>query len=116
MARAKRKRVPQPSRKGDWQLWFANSQVEADWEQFCASARNAAHNAYVAIASDPRRHTSRQARLHGDLATWKKDNRTSLEQWQYEATGAARIWYAIEDDKKSLWMTLASIGHPKRTE
>jgi hypothetical protein len=39
-----------------------------------------------------------------------------LEQWQHEVTGAGRVWYVIDDDRRTAWMTDASPGHPKETE
>lgn len=41
---------------------------------------------------------------------------TPLEQWQYEVTGGGRIWYAIDDDARTLWITRAGAGHPKQTD
>ncbi|WP_218002952.1 hypothetical protein [Nocardia asiatica] len=39
-----------------------------------------------------------------------------LEQWQYEITGGGRIWYAIDDADRILYLTLAGTGHPRQTE
>jgi hypothetical protein len=39
-----------------------------------------------------------------------------MEQWQYEVTGAGRTWYCIDDRRKTVWMTAASVGHPKASE
>jgi hypothetical protein len=39
-----------------------------------------------------------------------------LEQWQVEVTAGGRIWYCIDDDRRTVWMTAASVGHPKATE
>lgn len=39
-----------------------------------------------------------------------------LEQWQYEVTGAGRIWYCIDDERHVLYLTLATLGHPRQTE
>jgi len=40
----------------------------------------------------------------------------TLEQWQYEVTGGGRIWYCIDDDRHTVWLTLASVGHPAQTD
>jgi hypothetical protein len=37
-----------------------------------------------------------------------------MEQWQY--AGGGRLWYVIDDDKSTVWLTEASPGHPKATE
>ncbi|MEU1985911.1 hypothetical protein [Nocardia sp. NPDC019395] len=50
-----------------------------------------------------------------DLARVKVDA-AELEQWQYEVTGGGRIWYAIDDASRTLWITQAGPGHPKRTD
>lgn len=39
-----------------------------------------------------------------------------MEQWQYEVTSGGRIWYGIDDVKRTIWMTHAGTGHPKATE
>jgi hypothetical protein len=39
-----------------------------------------------------------------------------LEQVQYEVTGAGRIWYCIDDERRVVYVTLAMLGHPRQTE
>jgi hypothetical protein len=39
-----------------------------------------------------------------------------LDQWQLEPTSGGRIWYAIDDDERVLWITQAGTGHPKQTD
>jgi hypothetical protein len=39
-----------------------------------------------------------------------------LEQWQYEVTGGGRIWYLVDIDKNTVWITYAGTGHPKATD
>ena len=36
--------------------------------------------------------------------------------WQYEVTGGGRLWYVIDDQTKTVWLTEATTGHPKVTE
>jgi len=45
----------------------------------------------------------------------KVDN-AELEQWQYEVSGGGRIWYAIDDERGTLWITQAGTGHPRQTD
>jgi hypothetical protein len=58
---------------------------------------------------------SRHTRLHGDLATKLFEGR-DLEQWQIEVTGGGRVWYAVDDEKRTVWLTHAATRHPKVTE
>ncbi|MEK6721356.1 MAG: hypothetical protein AABZ33_11910 [Chloroflexota bacterium] len=53
--------------------------------------------------------------MKGELGARSIGGRT-LEQWQLEVTGAGRLWYAIDDDRRTVILTLASVGHPKSTE
>jgi len=39
-----------------------------------------------------------------------------LDQWQYEVTGAGRIWYLVDEEGRTCWITFASPGHPGATD
>jgi hypothetical protein len=69
------------------------------------------------MTRDPRDRTNprRQHPLRGELAVHVVSGRP-LEQWQYEVTGAGRVWYCIGDGARTVWLTAASTGHPKGTE
>ena len=43
-------------------------------------------------------------------------NGVAMEQWQYEVTSGGRLWYCIDDAKRTVWLTGAMTGHPKSTE
>jgi hypothetical protein len=112
-----------PRRRGpvepakEWELRFATNRVAKGWADLKAQFPNPLRDAYDAIASDPRCRTRprRQWPLKGQLATRTIGGRT-LEQWQYEVTGAARIWYCPDDENHVVWVTHAAVGHPKATE
>jgi hypothetical protein len=53
--------------------------------------------------------------LAGSLATATVGGK-ALEQWQYEVTGAGRIWYCPDLERRVIHLTLVSVGHPKKTE
>ena len=67
------------------------------------------------ITSDPRDRTDRQHPLKGSLGR-RLVNGVEMEQWQYEVTGAGRLWYCIDDAHRTVWLTDATVGHPKGTE
>jgi hypothetical protein len=73
--------------------------------------------AFEAIRADPRPRSSpeRHHRLKGSLGetVWKGE---PLEQWQYEVTGGGRVWYVIDDVRRTAWITYAGTGHPKTTD
>jgi hypothetical protein len=93
-------------------------QGECGWEDLCAQAPGAARDCYDALTRDPRDRSASSSRIHqlkGDLATRDVKGR-KLEQWQYEITGAGRLWYCIDDQRRIVWLTNATPGHPKATE
>ena len=73
--------------------------------------------AFDAIRANPRSRSvpERHHRLKGSLGTaaWKGE---ALEQWQYEVTGGGRIWYVIDDVRRTAWIIHAGTGHPKATD
>lgn len=116
MAKSKRKdRVAPPAGPGQWELRFGTSAAVKGWENLCAQAPGPTSEAFDHLRTNPRAKSSRQAQLKGDLATRKVQDRT-LEQWQYEVTGGGRIWYVVDDDVHTLWITEAGVGHPSRTD
>lgn len=111
-------RVAPPPRPGDWELRFATSEAAAGWEELSAQAAGPTRDCYDVLSRDPRdraRSSSRQHQLKGNLAT-RELKGAQLEQWQYEVTGAGRVWYCIDDEHRRVLVTLATMGHPKSTE
>lgn len=104
-----------PPAAGGWNFRFATSDAAKGWEHICAVAAASARVAWERITKDPRQRDSRQHPLRGNLGT-RYVNGRELEQWQYEVTAGGRIWYCIDDETRTVWMTGASPGHPKSTQ
>lgn len=85
------------------------------WEQICSAASANARVAWETLTEDPRTRTERQHRLRGDLGSRDVSGQT-MEQWQYEVTSGGRLWYCIDDDRRTVWLMDAMVGHPKATE
>lgn len=70
-----------------------------------------------AIRSNPRpaESTDRHHRLKSELA-FVINGGVRMEHWQYEVTGGGRIWYYIDDAKRTVWLDYAGVGHPKATD
>jgi hypothetical protein len=110
-------RAAPPAIAGEYELRFAESAAADGWEQLARQAPANLRRAYDALRVDPRSKISpeRQHRLKGSLASasWKGQE---LERWQYEVTGGGRIWYVIDDERRTVWLTYAGTGHPRATE
>lgn len=81
----------------------------------CARRPENLDRARVAMTSEPRRIDRRQHPLKGSLGIVKVGG-GALRQWQYEVTSGGRIWFAIDDENRTPWITYAGTGHPRRTD
>jgi hypothetical protein len=111
----RKERVAPPPTADGWDFRFATTDAIKGWEQICSAAPANARSAWARITTDPRQRDSRQHPLKGSLGS-RLVNGTDMEQWQYEVTAGGRIWYRIDDGRVTVWMTDASVGHPKATE
>ena len=108
-------RVAPPPATGGWDFRFATNDAVKGSEQICSAAASNARTAWEQITSDPLHMDTRQHRLRGSLGD-RAVNGVEMEQWQYEVTAGGRVWYFIDDDRRTVWMTDASVDHPKATE
>jgi hypothetical protein len=108
--------APPPARQ-EYTLRFENNDAAAGWEILCKQAPGATRSAWLALTTTPRpvTPTHRHHRLKLDLATVRRKGQP-LEQWQYEVTGGGRIWYLVDDERRTCWITYAGLGHPKATD
>lgn len=108
-------RVAPPPKPGEWELRHATGESANGWDELCARAPGPTRECYDALTKSLRSHSSRQHPLKGELGT-RDIKGERLEQWQYEVTGAGRVWYCIDDTHRRVLLTLATTGHPKATE
>lgn len=101
----------------EYDIRFANSSAADGWEILARQAPANLRRAHDAMRANPRAMTApdHHHRLKGALSTgtWKGQ---SHERWQYEVTGGGRIWYLIDDARRTLWITYAGTGHPRETD
>lgn len=115
MSRKRGGRVPPPPPDGGWILRFDGDSAADGWEQVISQFPGPTRRAFEILETEPAARSERQHQLHGSESTTVVGGR-ALEQWQYELTGGARILYAIDSEKRIVWIIEASTGHPKHTE
>ena len=111
----RRERVAPPPSKDGWDFRFGTSDAAKGWDQVCSAAPANACTAWDRITAEPRDRSDRQHPLKGSLSA-RVVNGLQMEQWQYEVTGAGRLWYCIDDEHHTVWLTDAATGRPKATE
>ena len=93
----------------------ADRQAGANWATMETQIPKLLADAYNAITMKPRDVTMSQYQLKDKLSTVTVDGEV-YEQWQYKVSGASRLWYAIDDERRILWLTSAGMAHPKTTD
>lgn len=109
-------RVPRPPVGEQWDLRFTSKGDVAAWDELCRKAPGNCAEMHDRLTADPRqaRNPARHHRLKGSLAVGRHGGDT-LEQWQYEVTGAGRVWFLIDDRRRRVLLTKIAIGHPSET-
>lgn len=110
-------RVAPPGRPGMWEARFATSDAAKGWEELCRTARSNTWEAWIVLTERPTapENPARQHRLR-DVFASRAIGGCDLDQWQYEVTAGGRIWYCPDAERRIVWITLASCGHPKQTD
>ena len=115
MARAKRgQQVPPPPEEGEWELRYATkeslafAEMEGQFPGNCAEAK-----ARLKVA--PTTRSDVQKHLRGSLGK-RTIGGVEMDQWQYDISSGARLWYCVDPDMCIVWLTLAATGHPRATE
>ncbi|KAF4410968.1 hypothetical protein [Streptomyces lycii] len=109
-------RVTVPPSDPEWDVRFGTTDAVRGWEELCRLALPNTRRCLEALRSAPcsRAQHCRQHRLRGDLATHRHSG-VDLEQWEYEVTSGGRVRYAVDPDKRVVWVLYASLRHPKDT-
>ncbi|MGB4779684.1 hypothetical protein [Microbacterium sp.] len=114
MARAKRgQQVPPPPSGDEWELRYGTKEsldfpeLEKQFPGNCAEAKERLRTA-------PTERTDVQKPLKGRLGT-RVFRGVQLEQWQYDISSGARLWYCVDHDAHVVWLTNAAAGHPSAT-
>lgn len=114
MVRAKRgQQVPPPLTGKEWELRYATKDslsFPGLEKQFPGNCTEAKHR----LRTAPDERSDVQKPLRGQLGTRVLRGRP-LEQWQYDISSGARLWYCLDYDSHIVWLTNASAGHPKAT-
>lgn len=109
-------RVARPAASSrEWEVRFKTRDAAKAWNQLCNTHAANAATAFDHMQRTPRERHSRSHPLRGELAEGQVEGRT-CERWQYEVTGAGRLWYLIDERKRTIWLEEVRPGHPKKTE
>lgn len=101
-----------------WIVLFGTRKAKKDWELAFRQAPQLFTEELKRLQLRPidrSQNPRRTAPLRFELAH-RRIGSKSLPQWQHELTSAGRIWYCIDQDERTVWITKVSLRHPKETE
>jgi hypothetical protein len=91
-------------------IFALNRQVLWDWISVAAVAKRSLQRCYAHLAESPlqRLPNGRCGPLRGTFAArgW----------WQYEITGAGRVWYTVDPTAREVTVIRVTLAHPRETE
>lgn len=101
-------RVAPPSVPDEWDVRFGTSEAAKGWDALCTHARSKTREAYEQMRANPRPgEDATHYQLRGELSMHTFGGR-ELEQWQIKVSSSGRVWYLIDDDKHTAWLTRAT--------
>lgn len=108
--------VAPPAIDGEYQVRYDSREAVAGWQELGNKAPGNTRKAWDAMRTDPcpQPPTERHHQLKGDLSSACR-NGVDLPQWQIEVTGGGRVWYLLDESNRTVWVTKASVGHPRQT-
>jgi hypothetical protein len=114
MARPKRlDQVPPPPDKDEWDIRYATKESLA-FEEMEKQFPGNCIEAKARLKISPSTRSDVQKRLRGSLGI-RTIGGVEMEQWQYDISSGARLWYCIDSPNRIVWLTLAALGHPRAT-
>ncbi|MGI9062381.1 MAG: hypothetical protein ACR2FQ_00965 [Pseudonocardiaceae bacterium] len=110
-------RVTPPASAHEWEVRFGTGDAAKGWDELCRQAPGTTRGAWLEMRSNPAPSlaTPRHHQLKSQLVFGQYGGR-SMPCWQIEVTGGGRIWYLLDTEKRTVWVTFASTAHPKATE
>ena len=106
--------IPPPPADGQWELRYGTKEslsfreLERQYPGACTKAKER-------LRTRPTERSDVQKRLRGSLGS-RSFRGVEMEQWQYDISAGARLWYCVDPSRRTVWLTNAAAGHPKATE
>jgi hypothetical protein len=110
-------RAAPPALEGEYEIRFLTTETAKGWEELCQQVPTNLVDAWWRMRREPLpvERTPRHHPLHGLKGTGFVGGRT-CPRWQIEVTGSGRIWYLVDEERRTVWIDYASPRHPKSTE
>ena len=110
--------LPPPTGPDEWEILCGTREARTGWPELLRQAPHNVARTHQALRTNPApvTETERQHRLRGKRLSTGEYKGKILPQWQYEVTGAGRIWYLVDIDDHRVIVMHAGPAHPEATE
>jgi hypothetical protein len=110
-------RLAPPPGDDEWDVRATSNEVQKGWDDLCTQLTTNALAAWRQMRTNPNPavQTHRHGQLRHNLKTGKYKGKT-YPQWQIEVGGGARLWYLLDQERRTCWVNHAGTGHPKATD
>lgn len=119
MSQIRHERVAPPAPVNGYWVRFLKNKAKNGWEELVRQEPRLLREFWEFLERDPSAiptdHNHYWLSKSPDLA-YVLINGEKLKQWQYKITHAGRIWYCVDEAKKTVYITYAHPKHPKETE
>jgi len=89
-----------------------NRSIETTWDKLCASSAGPARRCFDHLARTPKDSPID----YGRVTPLDRGRYAGTGLYQYEVTGAGRVWYKVDEQRRIVRVYRVDIGHPKETE
>lgn len=117
MAPSRNDRAAPTAPPGGYVVRFVSNDAAKGWEDLAQQVPSNLWEAWEILVRTPTKSADakRHGRLRGSLAKIRHKDRV-FDQWQLDVSKSGRVWYFVDEEKATVWLTYASTKHPKDTE
>jgi hypothetical protein len=105
--------VARPLKSSEFAIEHVTSQAATGWCDIVATQKSSAVYAWERLTKAPNQSDPKCHQLKGQLATIVRDG-VEHDQWQYELSGGARIWFYVEG--RTVKIVNVFTRHPTQTK
>jgi len=111
----KRERVQRPTKKSEFEIFFASNSAKKGWRDLNATRQNDLVEAWEYLTKSPTEPSPLNAQLRGELSQVTVAG-SSFDRWQLKlsSTNGARIWFYV--DGKTVFIEEVHTRHPNETK
>lgn len=107
--------IAPPTRGEEWEIRYSDGDAVTGWQNLLTQVPRNLREAWDRMRTAPDVRSTTQKPLAGPLGNRTHRGR-DLPQWQLDLSAGGRVWYVIDNSRRTVRVTLAATGHPGATD